>query len=72
MNRVYGSRDHDWLSVYGGLATMGWHGRSGAWKAVVIAQGGRERGTVVRVLTNGATWRWSCRDGHMMALNRGG
>jgi hypothetical protein len=47
---------------------MGWHGRSGAWEVIVIAQGERERGAVVTVLTNGTTWRWSCRDGHMMTL----
>jgi hypothetical protein len=51
---------------------MGWHGRSRAWEVIVIAQGERERGAVVTVFTNGATWRWSCRDGHMMTLNRGG
>jgi hypothetical protein len=33
----------------------------------VIAQ----REEVVRVLTNGATWRHNCRDDHTMVLNRG-
>jgi hypothetical protein len=32
----------------------------------------REREDVVGVLTNGATWRQSCRDGHTRVLNRGG
>jgi hypothetical protein len=43
---------------------------SGAQKVVVIAQ--REREEDVGVLTNGATWRQSCRDGHMTTVNRGG
>jgi hypothetical protein len=42
MNRVYGSRNHDWLSVHGGLVTIGRRGRSRAQEVVVIAQ--RERG----------------------------
>jgi hypothetical protein len=32
----------------------------------------REREEVVRALTNGTAWRWSCGDGHTTALNRGG
>jgi hypothetical protein len=43
MDRVYASRDHDWLSVHGGLATMGRRGRSGAREVVVIARRKRER-----------------------------
>jgi hypothetical protein len=38
MYRVYGSRDHGWLSVHGGLMTMGRRGRSRAREFVVIAQ----------------------------------
>jgi hypothetical protein len=59
MDQVYGSRDHGWLSVHGGLMTMRRHCRSGA----------RE---VVKVLTNDATGKRSCGDGHMTVLNRGG
>jgi hypothetical protein len=70
MDQVYGSPDHDWLSVDGGFAAMGRRGRFGAWEVVVIAQ--REREVIVGVLTNSATWRQSCGDGHMMTLNRGG
>jgi hypothetical protein len=44
MDRVYGSRDHDCLSVRGGLATMGQGGCSRAQKVVVIAERERERG----------------------------
>jgi hypothetical protein len=43
MNRVYGSRDHDWLLVHGGLATMGRRGCSRAQEVVVIARRERER-----------------------------
>jgi hypothetical protein len=32
----------------------------------------REREEVIRVLTNGTTWWWSCGDGHTMALNISG
>jgi hypothetical protein len=32
----------------------------------------REREEVVRVLTNGDTWRRSCGDGHTTTLNKGG
>jgi hypothetical protein len=73
MNRVYGSRDHDWLLVHGGLATMGRRGCSRAQEVVVIArrEREREREEVVGVLTNGATWRRSCGDGHTTALKRG-
>jgi hypothetical protein len=31
-----------------------------------------EEEEVVGVLTNGTTWRQSCRDGHTTALNKGG
>jgi hypothetical protein len=43
MDQVYGSRDHDWLSVRGGLTTMGWRGRSGPREIVVISRRKRER-----------------------------
>jgi hypothetical protein len=43
MDPVYGSRDHDWLSVHGGLATMGRGGRSRAREVVVIARREIER-----------------------------
>jgi hypothetical protein len=43
MDRVYGSRDHDWLSIHGGLMTMGRCSRSGARVVVVVAQRERER-----------------------------
>jgi hypothetical protein len=74
IDRVYGSRDHNWFSIHGGLATMGRGGCSGAQEVVVIAQRERERerDEVVGVLTNGATWRRSCGDGHTTTLNRGG
>jgi hypothetical protein len=44
MDQDYGSRDHDWLSVHGGLATMEQRGRFGAQEVVVITQRERERG----------------------------
>jgi hypothetical protein len=68
MDQVYGSRDHDWLSLHGGLVTMERHGRSGAREVIMIAQRERE---VIGVVTNGVTWRQSYRDGHSIALNRG-
>jgi hypothetical protein len=68
MNRVYESR----LSIHSGLMTMGRHGRSRAREVVVIPQREREREEVIIVLTNYATRRRSCGDGHTMALNRGG
>jgi hypothetical protein len=71
MDCVYGSRDHGWVSVHGGLATMERCGRSRAQEVIMIARREREREEVVGVLTNGVTWRWSCRDGHTTALNRG-
>jgi hypothetical protein len=70
MDRVYESRDHSWLSIHGGLATMERCDRSEAREVVVIAQ--REREEVVGVLTNDATCRRSYGDGHTMVLNRGG
>jgi hypothetical protein len=53
MDRVYGSRGHDWLLVHGGLTTLGRPGRSGAQEVVAIAR--REREEVVGVLTNDVT-----------------
>jgi hypothetical protein len=47
---------------------MGQCGRSGAQEVVVIARGEREREEVIRVLTNGATCRQSCGDGHMIKV----
>jgi hypothetical protein len=41
--KSHGSRDHSWLSVHGGLMTMGRRGRSGAWEVIVIARRERER-----------------------------
>jgi hypothetical protein len=72
MNRLYGSRDHDWLSVHGGLPTMGWCGHSIAREVVVIVWKEIEGEEVVRVLTIGITWRRSYEDNHMTVLNRGG
>jgi hypothetical protein len=42
-DRVYGLRDHGWLSVHGGLMTMGRHGRSGVQEIIMIARRERER-----------------------------
>jgi hypothetical protein len=50
--------------------TMGQREHSGAQEFIVIAQ--REREEIVRVLTNGATWRQSCGDGHTMVHNKRG
>jgi hypothetical protein len=50
--------------------TMGRRGRSGAWEVIVIARREREREEVIRVLTNGAAWSRSYRDGHTTTLNR--
>jgi hypothetical protein len=72
MDQVDGSQDHSWLLVHGGLVTMGQRDRSGARKVIMIAQREREREEVIEVLTNGATWRRSCGDGHTTGLNRGG
>jgi hypothetical protein len=71
---VSGSPDHDWLSVHGGLMTMGQCGRFGALEVIVAAQREREREEeeVIRVLTNGVTWRRNCGDGHTTVLNRCG
>jgi hypothetical protein len=44
MDQVYGSQDHSWLSVHGGLTTMGRHDRSGAREVIVIDWRERERG----------------------------
>jgi hypothetical protein len=43
-DRVYGLRDHGWLSFHGGLMTMGRHGRSGVQEIIIIARRERERG----------------------------
>jgi hypothetical protein len=51
MERVYGSRDHDWFSVHGGLTTMGQRGRSGAREVVMIAQREREEASVFSPMT---------------------
>jgi hypothetical protein len=44
MDRVYGSRDHGYLSVYGGLMAMGRRSHSGAREVVVIARSERGGG----------------------------
>jgi hypothetical protein len=44
MDRLYGSWDHGWLSVHGGLVTMGRRGRFKAQEIIVIAQREGERG----------------------------
>jgi hypothetical protein len=53
---------------------MGRHSHSGAREVVVIAQREIEREEkeeeVIGILTNGATLRWSCKDGHTTTLNR--
>jgi hypothetical protein len=69
MDQLYGSRDRGWLSVHGGFATMGRRDHSRALEVIVIAQ--RKREEVIGLLTNDTTCRWSCGDGHTMALNRG-
>jgi hypothetical protein len=73
MDQVYGSHDYDCLLVHGGLVTLGRHDRSRAREVIVIARRERERVSeeVVRILTNGITWRRSCGDEHMTTLNRG-
>jgi hypothetical protein len=43
MARVYGSRDHGWLSIHGGLTTMGRCSRFEAREVIVIARRERER-----------------------------
>jgi hypothetical protein len=43
MDQIYRSRDHGWLLVHGGLATMERRDRSGAWEVIVIAWRERER-----------------------------
>jgi hypothetical protein len=43
MDWVYGSRDHDLVSVHGGLTTMVQRGHSGVQEVIVIAQRERER-----------------------------
>jgi hypothetical protein len=43
IDRFYGSRDHGWLSIHGGLVTMGRRDCSGAREVIVIAQRERER-----------------------------
>jgi hypothetical protein len=43
MDQVYGSQDHGWLLVHGGLMTMGQRDRSEAWEVIVIAQRERQR-----------------------------
>jgi hypothetical protein len=49
-----------------------WGGAAAPGAREVIVIGRREREEVVGVLTNGATWRRSCRDNHTTALNRSG
>jgi hypothetical protein len=71
MDQVYRSRDHGWLSVHGGLATMGQRGRFEVREVIIIARRERERKRVeevVGVVTNVSTHhldtelrRWSSR-----------
>jgi hypothetical protein len=70
MDQVYGSRDHDWLSVHGGLATMRQRDCSETREVVVIAQ--REMRSSGFSPWGGATCMQSCGDGYMTTLNRGG
>jgi hypothetical protein len=60
MDRVYGSRDHDWLSDHGGLATMGQCGRSESREVVMIAQREGERGQGSHQWRHleAELWRW--------------
>jgi hypothetical protein len=44
MDLVYGSRDHNWLSIHSGLVTMGRRSRSGARKIIATAWRERQRG----------------------------
>jgi hypothetical protein len=58
MDQIYGSRDNDWLLVYGGLAVIGRCGHFKTREVIEIAR--RERGggeEFVGVLTNGVDWR---------------
>jgi hypothetical protein len=66
MDWVYGSRNHDWLFVHGGLATMGRRGRSGSQEFVVIAWKERER-RLFRLSPMAPLG-----DDHTTTLNRGG
>jgi hypothetical protein len=73
MARVYRSRDHGWLSIHGGLTTMGRCSHFEAREVIVIARREREREgeEVIRVLTNVVTWRQSYEDDLTSTLNRG-
>jgi hypothetical protein len=44
MDWIYGSRDHNWLLVHGGLTTMVWRGHSRAREVIMLAQGERGGG----------------------------
>jgi hypothetical protein len=57
MDRVYGSWDHGWLLVHGGLTSMGQRGHPVDREVVVIAW--KEGEEIVGVLTIDATWRRS-------------
>jgi hypothetical protein len=73
VDQIYGSRDNDWLLVYGGLAVIGRCGHFKTREVIEIARREREGGEeFVGVLTNGVDWRRSYGDGHTTALNRGG
>jgi hypothetical protein len=70
MDQVDGSQDHGWLGPW-------WTHDHGAARPLWGSEGHhdsseREREEVIEVLTNGATWRRSCGDGHTTGLNRGG
>jgi hypothetical protein len=70
IDRVYGSLDHDWLSVHGGLVTLGHHDHSMAQDVVVIARRERERGRQSSHQWCHATWRWLLRWPHDGAQQR--
>jgi hypothetical protein len=58
---IYKSQGHGWLSVHGGLTTMGQRSRSGAREVIVVAQ--RKREEVIGVLNRGSRW---CSDREMV------
>jgi hypothetical protein len=44
MDWIYGSHDHNWLLLHGGLTTMVWRGHSRAREVIMLAQGERGGG----------------------------
>jgi hypothetical protein len=51
MDQVYGSQDHDWLSVHGRLVTMGRRGRSRAWDVIGVLAMAPLRGGAMEMAT---------------------